>query len=216
MVDRMAARMRTRLKRTFLTTPVALERPTIGGGWIGMGTQRASIQHVREDHSPADPPEARDAEGRALRVYLAHDVVVDVGYRLQWDGAWWHVSRCTPARGEDVYRRIEAERPQLGTEPLAVTFFRRLVGSTLTVGTYTMLRTQDQASPLDNSVAGQFEANTASGASVTGSLVGGADAAAVQVGDWFSIGTMPGRVTSVDTSYADHTTIRYRMEQRGT
>ena len=60
-----------------------------------------------------------------------------------------------------------------------------------------------------------FTAETAKGAVLSGVMIGGADLVAVNVGDWFAVDGLPGRVTFVDASNPERIELSFRMEQRG-
>jgi hypothetical protein len=75
---------------------------------------------------------------------------------------------------------------------------------------------RDSDRPTDQMRASIFDAATARGAIVTGTLVGGPELSVVDVGDWFDFEQMPGRITAVDRSDDQRIECTYRLEQRAT
>lgn len=211
------SRMRVQMDRLFLTDTVDVERRTPTGSWVVLGSFAACVQYQNGvARSSNDPDEARTTERRSLVVYLPAAAGVDVGMRLLWSGAWWHVGTASPPRGEELYLRLVVEREQLGTAPELVAFRRRVAGAWVDLGTFAVQRTVDQRDGAATGVRSASDAATAFGQIVTGQIVCPAEATGVlAVGDWFTIEGLPGRVTHIDDTDPARLELSYRLEQRG-
>jgi len=209
--------MQRHIRSTYLTNTVTIERIDESGDWNSLGSVAANVQYQRDNNASTDPAIARVENATGLRVFLTVDVDVIEGDRIKWDGLYWYVSSVTPDRSSSVYVRVDMTREISAVARVLVTFRRRTdTRDWNVIGSFLVQIIRDSDAPVEQMRASIFDAATARGALVTGTIIGGPELATLDVGDWFEYERMPGRITSVDRSDDQRIECTYRLEQRAT
>lgn len=192
----------------WMSDTVTLQRFGVQDGvWAEVPDVPCQVQSPRAASSPAAESIASPHERSAIWVYLGPDVEVAPGDRVLWSDEVWEVNSVVGMRTGAFALRVECSIGQSALQPEMIAFRRRQAGQWVEVGTFEIRFTRRSPVP----VPGGSE-DTADGAIVRSTLIGGDDAKVVQIGDWFTRDGFPGRVVERDVHEAGRSVFTYEME----
>ena len=212
------ARIRRSLRK-YLTDPVTIASYGEDGSLGEPVSLMVNVQQPRAVMSSPDREVARPNEWRGPVMYLNPDTlpdgfVVRPGDIVFWKGARYVTVQVFDERSDAALIKIQVQREQSAVAPVVVAFRRFAGGEWIDVGSFpvrvTMSAVVAQAAP--RIVAGASEAETAAGGIRTGTMIGDNGLDAVQIGDWFSVNSTPGRVSTKDADNPDAIELGFLLE----
>ena len=213
MFQSFAASMNGLIEQMMFDSRCLIARPNPDGTWTTLGEYPCNVQATSLSSSVEDHSVAQSDDIKYIYMFIGPDTPVAPGYRVDWGNRFWNVGAENTERATRGLTRVILTDWQIAVEPENITFTRLRNGVRTTVGTYAVHVVLNDFSTLASAGRDVYSGNTALGEIDTGTMVGDADLANVQVGDWFTRNGLPGRVTTVLHGDSERSRIAFSLDR---